>query len=89
MEIFEQDETTLSYDRCKFYINYQDKEGNIKNYNPDFIVNYFNSPDKIIEIKSSWCIDKYNNPLKFKAGREFAIENNMLYEVWTEEKLDI
>lgn len=88
IEILEKDTDVLHYDRARFSIEYC-KDGGKKRYLPDFIVQYKKKLIKLIEVKPTFALSMWNNNLKIKAGKRFAKQNGMFFEVWTERELEL
>lgn len=88
LNIFETDSNVVSFDRCKFNIEY-DFEGERKVYFPDFCVKYLNGITKIIEIKPNYKRNDSKTIIKKQYAEQFCKLYNMQFEMWFEDELGI
>lgn len=87
-QILEQLSEVCCYDRCKFSIAYSYNNMQHK-YIPDILVTYIGSKQEILEIKPEYKLKDEINLLKFKAAKNFCVDNNLNFCVWTEKELNI
>ncbi len=83
LEYFEIESKIIGYDYESLKIPYL-FENFQKHYIPDFLVQYVDGSQKLIEIKPSCFVDYPINLAKFAAAREYCESNNMTFEIWTE-----
>ena len=65
-------------------------EGVIHNYFPDVLLTFTNEKKLLIEIKPNYYLNDKKNKAKFKAGKEYTLNNSetyISYEVFTEDIL--
>ena len=62
-------------------------KNNIRNYIPNFLVIYKFGKQKFIEVKPKYLIDTEKNQAKFKAAREYCKKHNMIFEIWSDDKI--
>lgn len=95
-QFLEQDEKVLSYISEPFRISYmwtgfvKGTTTNItykRHYVPDILVTYDNQDKNLIEIKPNGFLSYEINQAKFAAARSYCSENNMIYEVWSDDKI--
>jgi hypothetical protein len=67
-----------------FSIPYQQGDGTIHRYLPDFLVTYIDSKKEIIEIKPSTFVNYDINVQKFEAAKEYCQINCMSFKIITE-----
>ena len=86
LEILDTDLYVVSFDRCPHIVNYvfQNKK---HHYVPDFLVDYINKCSVIIEVKPKVFVSTPQNVAKFQSVKIFCDQNNMTFEVWTEDQL--
>ena len=72
-------------------IPYKDRNGIMRRYVPDFIVNYFDDKTEIIEIKYKSVLKAKQEELeyKFKGARDFCKKNNLIFKVLTDSDIRI
>jgi len=72
------------------YDLFDDKLGvNIKhNYIIDFFVEYADGTQKLIEVKPLCFVSYEINQVKFAAARKYCQENDIIFEVWSDEKIN-
>lgn len=75
----------LSYEVEPFSINYFLKIN--KRYIPDILISYKNGITKLVEIKPFALIKHVINQAKFNAAKEYCDQNNIKFEVWSEQKI--
>ena len=85
LKILENDDSVISYKCEPFSIPYSEERTTI----PDFLVEYKNMTKCIIEVKPKRMTNKKNVSIKILAMKNYAKENDMNFELWTEEELDI
>jgi hypothetical protein len=81
----------VSYIYEPFHIAYQDKEGIRRRTVPDLLVFYSDGSKKLIEIKPQFKINgNIDGTLeKLRLYKEYAENNDMRFEVWTEKELNL
>ena len=82
----ELDKNITSYGNCKFCIHY-DHKGKIRRYFPDFFTKDASGNTNIVEIKPDYFLNEEKNLCKFKALREYCLDNGMEYDILTETSL--
>lgn len=90
--IIESDRRVLTYDYESIIISYRTKTGELRNYNPDFLVVYIDKSIKIVEVKPSKFVDTEEVNCK-KAGVEEFLkkmypDNSVTYHIITEQDMD-
>lgn len=83
-EKLEHDDKVISYEKCNFYIPY--KLDIQRNYLPDIIVVFKDSPTTVIEIKPKYKLihEKPEYKAKFLAALTYCKLKNWKFRVWTE-----
>ena len=86
MEILEKDLNVYSYNYEPYSIKYRNgKRSTII----DFEIFYIDKNKKIVEVKPTRLINKWNNNEKIQAVKEYCEKNKILFEVWSEKELNI
>ena len=92
LNIFETDSNVVYFDRAlskdrnkMLFIHYD----GYHHYNPDFEVHYKNGVKKIIEVKAKWKLEDAQTKKKLAAGRKWADEHGYIFELWTQDELNI
>ena len=81
----DEDDNVLKYEYESLAINYDNPIKNITgSYLIDLIVHYKDGRRKLIEIKPNKWLQDPVVAAKIAAGLDFAIKNNMEFEVWEE-----
>ena len=80
----EKSDDVFRYEYESIKIQYVDKDGKVRNYIPDFIVN----DDLIIEVKPKKMEPLWDNPEKLKAGIEYCEKNTMKFIIWNKEDIE-
>jgi len=57
-------------------------------YLPDILITYYDGRQKLIEIKPISLITADINQSKFKAARQYCEEKGIIFEVWSEQKIE-
>lgn len=88
-QLLESINEVLKYEVNPISIEYK-WNNKIHRYLIDLLVYYKNGDKQLIEVKAKWQID-YDEKTRFKleAGREFAEQNGMKFNVWAESQLGL
>jgi len=86
LEMFEENQDIISFDRCKIVLIYQ-KHSKLKRYIPDFEVIYVGDVKKIVEVKPLKLIP-YNLE-KINALKSYCLQNSISFEIYTEKELGL
>jgi len=62
-------------------------KGKKRNYRPDILVEYTDGNFNIIEVKPASLVEWPRNRMKIEAGKRYAQQHNMKFEVWSEDAL--
>lgn len=90
MQHLDGDNSVLRYDYEPFQIEYflsKSKTAIRHHYTPDFLVEYNDGSKVLIEVKPKNKLTQKKNIRKFEAATRFCAENNMKYEIWTDDKI--
>ena len=86
---FDNNDSVAAFEVEPVRILYEAEHGEyLRNYIPDFIVEYVDGKRLMIEIKPEYFVDAKINQAKFKAAREYCDKHNITFEVWTETKIN-
>lgn len=86
MQLLESMITVKCYTINPFRILYR-YNGGEHFYIVDLYVEYTDGQKQLIEVKANWALKDLKTQAKLEAGKRFAEENNMRFDVWTEDKL--
>jgi len=86
-DILENNNNVYSYDYECIQIKYLDISNNYRATIPDFFVTYTDGVKEIIEVKSSYYLKNAEQQIKIKAMQNYSKENNLKFDLWTEEEL--
>lgn len=79
-------EDVIHYQYEPFAIPIIDEHGRQRLYVPDFQVFYKSKTRPVIvECKPEYMIEKKDNPIKFNHMRAFVVENELEFEIWSEQ----
>jgi len=67
-------------------IDFQDSEGRMRHYTPDYLVHRLGAPTLLIEVKPKKFL-KPDLDAKFAAARRYAEARGWVFEVWTEREI--
>jgi len=70
-------------------IEYKNKDGNLRRYRPDILINYIDGSMSLVEIKPQWQMSDNKVKVKIAAGRKYASKKGWRFEVWTEKELGL
>ncbi len=87
MKLMDKYKLAASINRVDFKIPYKDKEGNERNYIPDFLVVLNNGLKILIEIKPKRLRFSLRNFEKSLYGRKYCYKNGLKYVLLTEDEL--
>ncbi len=82
-KILDKDNLVVTYKTEPLAIPYQ-FEGKTKHYIPDLLIN----ESHLIEIKPRAFLEYPINQAKFAAAQQYCNQNNLTFEVWTEQELE-
>ncbi len=85
-QILESLVTVKSYKTQFIKIPYQYKDS-LHNYIVDLFVEYIDGQKQLIEVKPKFKMCDLQNQNKLEVGKRFAEQNNMEFNVWTEDKI--
>jgi len=88
IEIFDLDDDIVSFLYEPFSIDYYYDYGE-HSYYPDFLVEYVDGTQKLIEVKPINFMEDEKNICKFEAARKYCLENGYTFEIWTEDALNL
>ncbi len=86
LKILDNDISVVKYEYESIRIPYDNGKHNTI---PDFIVTYANGIKKMIEVKCKALLKKFNNSIKIKAMKKYCKKNDIQFELWMEEELNI
>lgn len=99
LSLLEFDDSVIDVTEQPFTIEYENHNGRIATYTPDFLVEYKTSPTScsygtyrkslLIEVKPDGILNKKFEELKpkFKIGMRFAKSNDMIFKIYSESKI--
>lgn len=77
-----------SYEYEPYLIEYADTEGKIRYYFPDFLIKFLAKPKLLLlEVKNDYAMKFKINENKNEAAILHAAENNLEYELWSNDKI--
>lgn len=83
------DDSVEGYEYEPYIIPYQDAEGKKRYYFPDFLIKFLGEEKLLLlEVKNDYASSLAINVSKDLAAKDFAIENNLRYELWLDSKIE-
>lgn len=86
----DKNEEVSSYECEKLRLKYKDPKNNSldKIYIPDILLKYKNGKEILVEIKPKAFFNDPINIEKFKAAKEYCKQNNIDFEIWSDDKIE-
>lgn len=88
-EMLDANKNVASYQPEPFVITYLNSDGRTRRYRPDILVNKVRGKAVLVEVKPKWKLADTATILKLEAGKNYAKQRGLKFEVWTEKELGI
>ena len=86
-QILDMDTRVVTYKTEPVRIPYRKPGKKLSSYLPDLLVTYKDDTNVLVELKPKWALRTGLVKRKIKAGKKYASQQNLKFEVWTEDHL--